>query len=124
MSAAHPLGTASGSAAGLRHAMSDGLMPTANEMFGQRLAPAPWLSSRPVLALVLEVLPLIEDELTADLLEQVVSALADRDDELRVVRAVLSAALGLSHTQHVEILRLKKRLGDLLEAGRRECVAV
>src|SRR5437762_192734 len=95
-------------------------MPTADEIFGRRLAPAPWPSSRPVLALVAEVLPTIEDDLTADVLEHLALALADRDDELRAVRAVLSSSLALSHTQHVEIIRLRRRLADLLDAGRRE----
>ena len=98
-------------------------MPTADEMFGQRLAAAQWLSSRPVIELVVEMLPAIEDDLTAELLEHVALVLADRDDEVRAIRAVLSSALALSHTQQVEILRLKKRLADLIDAGRRERVA-
>ena len=86
-------------------------------------APAPWLSSRPVLALVVEVLPTIDDDLTADLLEYVALALVERDDELRAVRAVLSPALTLAHTQHIEILRLRRRLAHLLDARRRERTA-
>jgi sugar (pentulose or hexulose) kinase len=70
---------------------------TADEIFSRRLAPAPWPSSSPVLAIVVELLPTIEDDLTADLLEHVALALADRDDELRAVRAVLSSTLALSH---------------------------
>ena len=98
-------------------------MPTADEMFGQRVAPAQWLSSRPVIELVVEMLPAIEDDLTADLLAHVALVLADRDDEVRAIRAVLSSALALSQAQHVEILRLKKRLADLLDSGRRERLA-
>jgi hypothetical protein len=98
-------------------------MPTADEIFGQRLAPAPWPSSRPVFALVVELLPTIEDDLTADLVEHLALALVDRDDELRGVRMVLASALALSQTQHVEIFRLKKRLADPLDAGRRERLA-
>lgn len=98
-------------------------MPTADEIFGRRIWPAPWPSSRPVLALVVELLPTIEDGLTADLLEHLALALADRDDELRAVRAVLSSSLALSHTQHVEIIRLRQRLADLLDARRRERTA-
>ena len=98
-------------------------MPTADEIFGPRIAPAPWPSSRPVLALIVEVLPTIEDDLTADLLEYVALALVDRDDEVRAVRAVLSSGLALSHNQHVEILRLRQRLADLLDARRGERTA-
>ena len=98
-------------------------MPTAHKMSGRRLAPAPWLSSRPVLALIVEVLPTVEDDLTADLLEYVALVLVERDDELRAVRAVLSSALTLTHNQHVEILRLRQRVADLLDARRRERMA-
>ena len=98
-------------------------MPTANEIFGTRIEPAPWLSSRPVLALVVEVLPTIEDDLTADLLEYVALALADRDDEVRAIRSVLSRLLTRAHTQHVEILRLRQHVADLLDARRRERMA-
>ena len=97
-----------------------GPMPTADEIFGQQLAPPPWLSSRPLLDLVVSVLPLSEDDLAADLLEQLALALVDQDDEIRAVRAVLSSALAMSHTQHVEILRLRRRLVDLLDARRLE----
>jgi hypothetical protein len=98
-------------------------MPRADEIFGPQVTPAPWPTSLPVLALVLEVLPTIEDELTADLLEHVALAFVGRDDELRAVRAVLSCALALSHTQHVEIVRLRGRLADLLDERRRERTA-
>jgi hypothetical protein len=95
-------------------------MPTAGEIFGRRLAPAPWLSSRPLLALIVEMLPTIEDDLTADLVEHLALAFVAVIDELRAVRVVLSSALALSHTQHVEILRLRRRLADLRDARRRE----
>ena len=98
-------------------------MPTADDIFGQQFAPPPWLSSRPLLDLVVSVLPLSEDDLAADLLEQVALALVDRDDEVRGVRAVLSSALVLAHAQHLENRRLTKRLADLLDAGRRDRVA-
>lgn len=97
-----------------------GNMPTADEIFGQRLAPAPWPSSRPVLALVVELLPAIEDDLTADLVEHLALSLVDRDDELRAVREVLSSALAHLHAQHAEILRLRRRLADLHDERRRE----
>ena len=103
--------------------MTAGPMPTADEIFGQQLAPPPWLSSRPLLDLVVSVLPLIDDDLAADLLEQLALALVDRDDEVRGVRAVLSSALVLAHAQHLENRRLTKRLADLLDAGRRDRVA-
>jgi hypothetical protein len=103
--------------------MSVNLMPTAAEIFGERIAPAPWLSSRSVFALVAEVLPTVEDNLAAELLEHVALALADRDDEVRAIRAVLSSALALSHAQQAAIVRLRRRLADLLDAQRLERTA-
>lgn len=98
-------------------------MPTADEIFGQRPAPAPWPSSRPLLELVIELLPAIEDDLTADLVEHVALELVDRDEELRAVRAVLSSALGLLYAQHAEIVRMRRRLADLFDARRAERTA-
>ena len=69
------------------------------------------------------MLPTIGDDLTADLLEHLALMLAHRDDEVRAVRAVLSPALTLTHTQRVENLRLRQRVADLLDARRRERTA-
>ena len=98
-------------------------MPAASEIFGPRIVPAPWLPSRPALTLIVEVLPTVEDDLIADLLKYVALALADRDDEVRAIRAVLSPALTLTHTQQATIVRLRRRLADLLDAQRRERTA-
>lgn len=82
--------------------------------------PTTWPSSRAVLALVVELLPTLQDDLTADLVEHLALSLVDRDDELCAVRAVLSSALALSHAQHIENLQLRRRLADLHEARRQE----
>ena len=103
--------------------MSDGDMLLAAEIFGRRPAPVPWPSSRPVLALAIELLPTIADDIEADLIETLALTIIDRGDELRAVRAVLSSALALSHTQHVEIIRLRRRLAVLLDARERERTA-
>ena len=93
-------------------------MPTTDEIFGPRIAPAPWRSSRDAIELVVEVLPTIEDGLTADLLECVALTLAERDDEVRAVRAVQSSTLALLHTQQAENVRLRQRNRELLDARR------
>lgn len=98
-------------------------MPTADEIFGRRPALTPWPSSRAVLALVIEVLPTVEDDLAVDLVSHLALALVDRGDELRAVRAVLSSALALSHAQHAELIRLRQRLGHLLDARRQDRTA-
>jgi hypothetical protein len=99
------------------------MMPTADEIFGRQLAPVPWRSSSLVLALAVELLPTIEDDLTADLVEQLVLALVDKDEELAAVRSVISAALEQSHGQHTEIVRLRRRLADSLNANRRDRIS-
>jgi hypothetical protein len=90
----------------------------ADEIFGRQLAPAGWRSSRPVLALVVELLPTIDDALTADLLEHLALALLDRDDEVRALRAVLSSALALSHAQNTEAIWLQAALARLRDEYR------
>ena len=95
-------------------------MPTVDEIFGPRIRTGTLAVARPALSLVAAVLPTVGDDLTANLLEYVALALAHHDDEIRAIRAVLSPALALSHTQHVEILRLRRHLADLLDARRRE----
>ena len=77
-------------------------------------------SSRLVLAFAIELLPIVDDALVADLIEHLALSLVDRDDERRAARAVLSSALGLSNAQHAEIVRLRRRVADLLELRRQE----
>lgn len=83
-------------------------------------AAPPWSSSRPIFTLVAEVLPIVEDDLAAELIECLALALADRNDEVQAVRAVLSSVLALSHTQQVEDVRLRRRVAGLLDARRPE----
>lgn len=98
-----------------------GVQPLTAAEIPWTLAPAPpWPSSRPVLALAIELLPTIDDDLVADLVEQLTVALIDRAEELRAVRAVRCEALALAHSHHREIARLKKRLADLRDAQRLE----
>jgi hypothetical protein len=73
-----------------------------------------------VLDLTLELLPAMTDDLAADVCEQLSVAILDREEELRAVRSVLSASLAFSHEQHLEIVRLRRRLAELLDAQRRQ----
>ena len=82
-------------------------------------APAPWPASRPVLEVALELLPVLDDPLAADVIEQLMSALACREDELRSVREVLSAALTEAHTLHLEVRRLREVLAQRQDRQRR-----
>lgn len=103
--------------------MTAGPMRTADEIFGQRLALAPWLAVGPSVELVVAILPTVEDDLAADVVEHLGLELVDRVEEVRALRAVLSAALALARALDVENLRLKTRVADLLDAGRRNRVA-
>ena len=80
------------------------------------LAPAPWPSSNTVLKLVSQVLPETQDKAAVDLIEQLALLVVERDEQVRSIRGVLSAALGLAHDQRLECLRLK--LGSLSFADR------
>jgi hypothetical protein len=93
-------------------------MVTAAEIFGPRQVPMPWPSSRDVLAPALELLPTITDDLTADLVQHLTMALVDRHDELRAVRAVLSAALEHSHALTVDRDRLRDQHHRLIDEYR------
>ncbi len=88
-----------------------------------RLTTAPVGSSRPICTLVIEILPTIEDDLTIDLLEYVALVLCERDDEIRAIQAVQSSTLTLAHSQQAEIVRLRQRNRDLLDARRLEMTA-
>ena len=60
---------------------------------------------------------MIDDDVLADLIEQLALAVADRDEELRSVRSLLSVALSHLHAEHVGAARLRERL---IETRRRE----
>lgn len=90
-------------------------MLTADEIFAQCPVPMLGRSSRPILVIAIEVLPTLEDGLTADLVEHLALAIADIEEELCAVRTTLSASLELLHSQHVEIGRLQQRRTALLD---------
>jgi hypothetical protein len=71
-----------------------------------------------VLAIAVEMLPTITDDLTADLVEHLARTIVDQEDALRAARQVVSTSLQLAHAQHTEIDRLRKRLADLLDERR------
>ena len=84
------------------------------------LAPPPWLSSARVLSVAVKVLPTVEDDIAADVIEQQALALVDRDEELKSLRAVLAVALEIMHTSQAERMRLRKRVIELQQARRQE----
>jgi hypothetical protein len=95
-----------------------GYQLTARDIFGRCPAQAPRRSVRLLLTTAIELLPTIEDDLIADLVEHLACAIADQEQELGAGRAVLSQALELLHAQHIEIGRQQKRLAGLLDERR------
>lgn len=84
-------------------------MLTADTIFGRPPTPVASPPTRPLLAKAIEMLSTIEADVPADLVEQLAVAIVNREDELKAVRMVLSAALALTFTQHNEIVRLQIR---------------
>ena len=74
------------------------------------LAPAPWPSSARLLAFVVEVLPTIDDEPVADLIEQLALLVVERDEEVAAVRVELSVALDLLHKEQTTSDRRRTEL--------------
>jgi hypothetical protein len=87
---------------------------TAADIQWRLAGPSPWPSTQPVLGLAVEALPVVTDNLAADLVEQLALAFTDLQSELRAGRAVVAASLALAHSQHLEIRRLRHRVGALL----------
>lgn len=86
---------------------------------GWELAPgSPWPPASPVLALAIEALPAVEDDLAARLTERMALTIADLADELRAVRAVLSASMTQAYEQQLVIDRLHRQIVEMREAGR------
>jgi hypothetical protein len=87
---------------------------------GRRRGPATRVLSINPSALAVKLMPTIEDDVTADLIECFVLVLEEREADLRAVRMVLSATLTITHTQDLEMVRLRRRLADLFAESRRE----
>jgi hypothetical protein len=68
-----------------------------------------------VLDVAIEALPAIEDDLGANVIEQMAVTITDLREELAAVRATLSAALTHAQTQHVEIARLRDQHHRLID---------
>jgi hypothetical protein len=93
------------------------LLLPAIEIFGRPSTPVLRPATAKTLAAAIAILPALDDG-TAGLVEDLACAIIDREDELRGVHAVLTAALALTHMQYVEIVRLKARVASLLDARR------
>ena len=70
-------------------------------------------TSRDLYALVVEVLPIIDDDRVAGLVEDLAFAVIEREERLEAVRAVQSVALEQLHHAQQEITRLRERLAEI-----------
>ena len=84
------------------------------------LAPAPWPSSDSLLSLAVELLPEIEDEPTAVLVEGLAILVTELEEQVVAMRSVLSAELDGRYRLRGETVRLRARLIELREERQRE----
>ena len=94
-------------------------MPAASDI-RWTLDRAPWLPARPVTEITLEALPIVADDLTAELITTLAMTVADLQEEMNAVRAVNSAAFTHAHEQQREIVRLRQRVAAPLQQRRAE----
>src|SRR5215210_3792717 len=66
-----------------------------------------------------ELLPTVDDDRAADMIEALAYALVEAEDAATMEREIGRAALALAHQQQVELGRLLARIGDLLNDRRR-----
>ena len=81
---------------------------------------ARWPLSFPLLQLAVALLPEIEDEQVASLVEDLAELVIKRDEQVAAMRSVQSPALTELHRQRCETTRLQDRLIELREERRRE----
>lgn len=80
---------------------------------------SPWpAAARPVLAVAIDALTGIDDELAARLVERMAITIVDLRTELVAIRTVLTTSLAHAHEQHVEIQRLRRRVAELFRSRR------
>jgi hypothetical protein len=94
-------------------------LPTADEIFN-RSPPTKKPKLSDMLVIGIELLPTIEDGLTADVVEQLLLALVEREEALFAISAIVSAAMHHSHTLHVENARLQRVLTGLRDENRKK----
>ena len=83
-------------------------------------APGPyWPSSDDVIAAAIALLPTIDDEITAEVVEALALSLIDSREEANAIRRTQAVVLDLLHQAGREGRRLKARLAELLGKQRR-----
>ena len=98
-------------------------MPLRADEIGRELAPSWGPPSARLLAVVLELLPTIADDLLADLVERLALTLVALDEEVRARREVQSVTLDELHRTQCENHRLRERVIQLSEALRQRAAA-
>jgi hypothetical protein len=84
------------------------------------LNPAPWITPKVDLALLLEAIALAEHPTILAALEQLAYALVARDEHLRATRAVQAAALTYAYDSDKRGKHLQQQLHELRAARRSE----
>ena len=84
------------------------------------LAPGPsWPDATDILQAAVALLPTIQDDTAADLIEGLAAALVDAQEQVRATTVTRSVTLALLHREVAETRRLRQRLHDLLDATRK-----
>ena len=102
-----------------RSRQAESVTPLRADEIGWDLGPSPWPSSARLLAVVVELLPTIQDDLAADLVVQLALALVERDEQVRSIREVKSVTLDELHRTERDNRRLRERVIELSQALRR-----
>ncbi len=96
-------------------ALQDQAKPTGPSNSEVSIAPVPVQSRKTLLAVVIEAIPFLTGAVAVELVELLALAILDAESELTAIRTELLVALTLAHEQHVEMVRLRKRLVALLD---------
>jgi hypothetical protein len=84
------------------------------------LTPTPtWPAFDDILQAAVALLPGLEDDVAADLIEMLVVALVDAREQVEALTLNTSLLLGLANTKGSEARRLRQRLHDVLDAQRK-----
>ena len=95
-----------------------------SEQVCPNLTAARWLSSSRLVAIAVELLPMIEDDVAVDLIEQLTLLVVERDEQIQAQREVQSVALEELHGTRCENARLRDQVIEAREALRQRRAAV
>ena len=94
--------------------------PTANDLFRANPAPDGLRARELLFEAALRLLEAIPDPVAADLIQELLGTIVDRDERLAVMREVVSAALGVAYEDRAKGQLLHLRLREAARSRQRE----